>query len=379
MKRFKEEKKRPQEKDQIETCNLLLRIYKMKRVNICILLFLLGATVNQSVRQSTNGSCVTNIDRESVRLNCNSMCNKTLIGRHGKSLSSDNCKVNNVCALVNTVKRLTVLTILYGEADDSMFDQLREFKYLEKFWLLHNSLTKIPVNLCVKMPHVIEINLSHNDINIYIKIHIDTESFNGLKQLKRIDLSNNKIAYLLNEIDWPSSLEYLNLCYNEIGAIHCSALPGSAKTHLSCGLQCLLACTDCNTHPNNYPFLLYRWMSLNKFCWFCNDARSNLCLQVLHDDNNDNKQITVANGHSKEVQMMNTEKQKDIFTTTPMLLTIICILFLILIVWFVYNVVMCIIEKRKFERRRQNAKNRASANQNLMTHRKAIENVYTLA
>lgn len=95
---------------------------------------------------------------------------------------------------------------------------------------------------------------------------------------------------------------------------------------------------------------------------------------------NENKQITVNNGDSKEAILMNKEKQKQKqqIKLTPETLGIICILFLISFIWFVYNLVMYLRAKRKLERRRQNAKNRA-INQNLMIRKGTVENVYTIA
>lgn len=123
-------------------------------------------------------------------------------------MTSDICKVISVAR----IKKHKNLFLNYKNLNQFPLELLKEegLQYLERLFMMRNSLTTLPENIAQKLPNLVELYLHSNNIIMV------PGAIGSLVKLQNLDLSDNALTIICPEIGQLKSLRHLRLASNKL-------------------------------------------------------------------------------------------------------------------------------------------------------------------
>lgn len=148
---------------------------------------------------------------------CSEEISNSIPSSNVKRLKISGCEPNTVLNTIRRFPNVRELDISYSEYFSLDWLDL-QLNGLKTFNASHNELLGTPSGLFKRMPHLREIDLSHNHIE---EMTSNTLDLKGLTHLIKINLSNNQIPFFISETFMNlSNLKYVDVTFNPLKMAH---------------------------------------------------------------------------------------------------------------------------------------------------------------
>uniref|UniRef100_A0A1I8JVT5 Leucine rich immune protein (Coil-less) n=1 Tax=Anopheles quadriannulatus TaxID=34691 RepID=A0A1I8JVT5_ANOQN len=183
-----------------------------------------------------------------------------------KMLTIIQSRLRRVPDSINQLAVLQVLAIVRSLVDSVDLSLFCKLQYLHNINLMHNQIAFLNYSLTsgVQFPTLWEINLSHN---LLTTVHLD--NFNGMKALRTINLSNNRLHSLDGQL-LLASLKKLELSHNRLTELNfCSSnLSNLADLYINNNtLQRMPVCMEETMPSVSYLHLASNALSTDDSIW----------------------------------------------------------------------------------------------------------------